>query len=883
MRISQLVRRLFRSRLTEKTPDVMPLIQPSDVVSFGSCGDKSSNVRTQSPEHGIHHSSGTCPRTRRRTWPVKSLPLFGPILVAVLIHPASANVTLSRSDDAVVLENSLVRVELPRDRNFQPSVLVDRRNPQQSLIDDVGFLAWDVLRGDWMISSKCDWTLRVKTYADDKSVWCETTLSRELPDATLSRLTLRSTVRERSPAIKFDFHAKFQPEHVHTLGLRIQASNYNLAEWTTSWGTSNLKLTGRRNSFHTLHGFRNGMALTRRIEGSRSGLLLFHNTAWDTVFPTLREKPALVRYKHPTSVSPARCSITLVPFSGDAALSANTKKWGRPGGVALPDTRPRSTTTRRQKTYVVTPVDKERGLVAFPVVPFAQLLPDSLPSAKSVGGKMHIRVCAGEYEPASFAIRALKPFRRVTFSVSDLVFDDNIIPAAAIDAHVVKVWRQAGPPTIADTTLGAGQLIPELLLRDDRVELTGSRPQVRLTGPVETEMDPDSTKQFWLTVRVPDKIPAGHYRGNVAITARDTAAVVIPLEVEVLPFSLSPTRKKQGIWFKAERRPDQLAYVEPDVYRRLLEDVRAHGMQFVTIRGRGMRIAEDVLKIHQAAGMSGTTIWSSWFPSSVSDFGPLRRNLETATRTHGYERLYFQAADEPNDEERITRAMTYFTKVKSAGGRTFCNISPEYAVRLGQQLDIPCVGYSSFFGSLERPEPVRRQTAEALTRLLKSHDDVWYYWQCRVEDPRINRLLFGFLLMKSPATGAMPYTYSTLDTEQPFDDWSALQQGQVSRAGGGAVYHSRAGSLPTIQWEAAREGVDDARYVSTLENLIRDARPDPDFTTAVDRAEQTLKSVYAQLPSHLCDTIQNVSPGDLDAMRSKIIDAILMLQGVVGN
>ena len=100
----------------------------------------------------------------------------------------------------------------------------------------------------------------------------------------------------------------------------------------------------------------------------------------------------------------------------------------------------------------------------------------------------------------------------------------------------------------------------------------------------------------------------------------------------MLPFSLSPSRKKQGIWFKAERRPDQREYVEPDGYRRLLEDVRAHGMQFVTIRGRGMRIAEDVLKFHDAAGMSGMTIWSSWFPSSVSDFGPLREELATASR-----------------------------------------------------------------------------------------------------------------------------------------------------------------------------------------------------------------------------------------------------------
>lgn len=810
-------------------------------------------------------------------------PLLCLITVVALDGPAIAGVTLSRTDDIVVLENAPVRVELRREDNFQPSVLIDKTNPQQSLVDNVGFLAWDVQGGDWTTSATCDWEVTVETHQDERTAWCETTLLRQLPKTKPSRLRLRTTIRADSPAVEFAFHARFQPEHIHSLGLRIQASGYKQAEWTTAWGTSKLELVGRKNRFHALLGFRNGLVLTRRNEESRSGLLLFHNTAWNSAFPTLREKPTFVRYKHATLTSPAQCRITLVPFSGEASLSAGTKKWGRPAGVELLGTRPRATLSRQPANSPLTPAGKERGFVAFPVAPFETVLPDSLPSADSVGGTMRIRACAGEFEPASFAIRAVKPLRDVTLITSDLVFDDNRIPADAIDAHVVNVWMQAGPATMADAALGAGQLVPELLLKDDRVELTGARPEVRLTGPVNTELDPDSTKQFWLTVRVPDKAPAGRYRGDVAVTTRDTAPLKMPLEVEVLPFSLSPSRKKQGIWFKAERRPDQREYVEPDVYLRLLEDVRTHGMQFVTIRGRNMRIAEDVLKIHQSAGMSGMTIWSSWFPSSVSDFGPLRDNLEQATRKHGYERLYFQAADEPNSDEQIARAITYFGKVKAAGGRTFCNIMPEYALRLGDRLDIPCVGYANFFGSLERPEPVPKQASEALATLLKSHNDVWYYWQCRVEDPRINRLLFGFLLMKSPAAGAMPYTYSTLEAEQPFDDWSALQRGQISRSGGGAVYHTRAGSLPTIQWEAAREGVDDARYVTTLEILIREARQDERFAAAADQAEQTLESVYARLPAHLYETMSNVSPHDLQSMRSQVISSILKLSDVMAN
>jgi len=798
-------------------------------------------------------------------------------------HPADCQVAADRSADMVVLENALLRVALRRDHNFHPTSLIDKRNTQDSLIDIVGFSAWDVQHNDWMNSATCDWSVTVESEQNDQTAWCETTLTRTSPQAGSSRLRLRTTIWQNSPAVRLDFHVDFQPEHAHTMGLRIQASGYRQAEWSTAWGTSNLDLIGRKNAFHALVGFRNDLVLTRQNTDSRSGLLLFHNTAWHTVFPTLREKPNIVRYLHPTVTSPSSCSLSLVPFVTDPNIVDSTRKWGRADGVRLLAGYPPEKPLPPPATAEPTPQQRRRGLVVFPVRPFETILPDTLPQVAAAGAAMRLRACPGEYEPASFAVRALRPLERIVVRPRDLVCGINKIPARAIETHVVKVWRQAGLPTLADVTMGAGQLVPELLLKEDPVSWVTTRPSIRLTGPVETSLNSNSTRQFWLTIKIPEGASPGHYRGHVALAARGAEAMRVPLEVEVLPFTLAPSRKKQGIWLLAERRPDQTAYVEPDVYGRLLKDIQSHGMQFVTIRGRGMRIAEDVLDIHQTAGMRGLAIWSSWFPSSAADFGPLRERLERATREHGYQRLYFQAADEPNSEERLARARAYFEKVKAAGGRTFCNIMPEYAVRLGDRLDLPCVGYANFFGSLERPEPLTEQTSNAVQQLLKTRDDVWYYWQCRVEDPRINRLLFGFLLMQSPATGAMPYTYSTLDAKLPFDDWSALRRGQISRAGGGAVYHTRSGSLRTIQWEAAREGVDDARYVSTLESLIRDARRQTRLASDVDRATQALASVYVQLPPHLYQTMQRVSPRDLDGLRSAVIAAILELREAMGR
>ena len=74
-----------------------------------------------------------------------------------------------------------------------------------------------------------------------------------------------------------------------------------------------------------------------------------------------------------------------------------------------------------------------------------------------------------------------------------------------------------------------------------------------------------------------------------------------------------------------------------------------------------------------------------------------------------------------------------------------------------------------------------------------------------------------------------------------------------------------------------REGVDDARYVSTLEALIREARLKPRLSTAAVQANKTLSAVYSRLPKHLYNTMATVPPAVLDEMRTEVINAILKL------
>jgi hypothetical protein len=55
--------------------------------------------------------------------------------------------------------------------------------------------------------------------------------------------------------------------------------------------------------------------------------------------------------------------------------------------------------------------------------------------------------------------------------------------------------------------------------------------------------------------------------------------------------------------------------------------------------------------------------------------------------------------------------------------------------------------------------------------------------------------------------------------------------------------------IPTVQWELSREGIDDAKYLSTIERLaaMARARQTPEATAAAAEADQLLAAVRASV------------------------------------
>ena len=93
------------------------------------------------------------------------------------------------------------------------------------------------------------------------------------------------------------------------------------------------------------------------------------------------------------------------------------------------------------------------------------------------------------------------------------------------------------------------------------------------------------------------------------------------------------------------------------------------------------------------------------------------------------------------------------------------------------------------------------------------------YWQFWEEHPLLNRHLFGYFLWAAGLDGAIPYGYQHFGgAGDPYDDFDTDSKDMF------AAYPSRDGPVATLQWEACREGINDLRYLHTLEEALTRAK-----------------------------------------------------------
>jgi len=503
-------------------------------------------------------------------------------------------------------------------------------------------------------------------------------------------------------------------------------------------------------------------------------------------------------------------------------------------------------------------------LVWTPATLFERVLPSSLPPPAGAGSDITVSACAEQTQAASFCLYSPVTLTNVAVSMpQEMQGIGRVLPRSAVDIHVVKVWQQAGAGPLRDPDTAAA--VPELLVKDDRVPLSGAAPEARLIGPAVCDIPADTSKQFWLSITVPRNTPPGPYTGKVVVTGRGLPApVVVRVALTVPALRLLSPAKQYGVDLRSrlDSAPAALPsadgslcvtdFVTKDVLDAQLADIYAHGYTIASLYDSPSTLP-DAVSEYQRYGL-GTA-----YNLYKGDGDPQALERDRAARRGPA--LTYYTAPEPNEA-----ASARMAPLEKAGipNVTYIPKQDDFTA-LGASTDIAVYNRDS-----EYPQKLLRTNGQ---RLSMTRD--WWYWPATNEDPKTNRVDSGILLWKSNLYGAFLPDYQTPFGADPYDETSAgASPSKLAFRPLMLTYPVKGGVLDTLQWEACREGVTDVRYLTTLYAALRECK-DAHIAKPLTTEAETYVKTFLTKP------LANLPEGQYDTFRARTASYAIRLRSSV--
>jgi hypothetical protein len=515
-----------------------------------------------------------------------------------------------------------------------------------------------------------------------------------------------------------------------------------------------------------------------------------------------------------------------------------------------------------------TPEEQARGVAVLAAAPFALPGPDAVPAAARRCGELAVRETPGQCVPLAFGLVALAP-GNYAVSVSELAGPGG---RAIGPEHVdVREVRYA-----AVTFQKISHTIPLLL-----------------EAPAAKPLPAHGTRFVWITCRIPDDAVPGSYAGHVLVRRDGAQVLSLPLRVEVLPFRLVET----GLHFYMyTSRPASL-----EAYALDLADQKAHGMTLsavpmpVTDKGDLAREAlRPWLDAYRRAGFARPHFYADLYNRITAEW---LNTPDKAIRMYGPWFRYYPFS-ETLDKRFVETVRMIRDEAKARGLAPILAVADEAG---SHPWTIPAAKHYNALAKREVPDVLRELTCgggwamgEPEHEHWKGLLDIWSTnrWlpdrleTVRRENPQAKiqlynmagagsapggfgsaRNLFGYFTWKARAHGAAQWVYEmTSATPEHNYAWPAEDP--------------KEGKVPTIRWEAVREGVKDRFYLATLEKaLAGKTGPSADAARAllaeIDAAIELKHADYdpingGRIPAPLPETF--------DAWRGRIQDLILKLQ-----
>jgi hypothetical protein len=494
----------------------------------------------------------------------------------------------------------------------------------------------------------------------------------------------------------------------------------------------------------------------------------------------------------------------------------------------------------------------------------------------------------GEFEPATFCVLAQLELGNVAVELSDFIGDkgQGRIARENVSIGIVRCWPQRVSGWGGN---GEYQVVPEMI-----------EPPVGRACQIEA----GQLKQWWLTVHVPPGTPAGRYRMSLTVRPEKALPTVIEWRLLVLPFQLSrPAGKHWGTWLDSFPPvgslwgPDRRGRKVPAEIDRLAQadiaDYRAHGFDLVLLNyyfgakenpdgtfTYGLStLPEDLERLKGLASDAPVVIcfeytcrnWEYQFAEPGAKhvpgtFSPKARKAivglvqyirDEAQRRH-WPKIYFFPIDEPGNnktENRYQFAESVLDFVHEVPGcQTAVTVTSGCVQRLGKRVDVRIYAYGHY-----RPEKVVEEAEQG--------HPFWYYENGMFygHSTLASRNLAGFQFLRSGAEVATAWGFAAAQAN-PYNDFDGGHKDW------NVIFPGVDKPTPTSYWELCREGVDDCRYVTTLQEQIRQAKERGQITAA-QRAERVLAPLLA------ADAPEMSQPKAFGRYRWRIAREILALQG----
>lgn len=513
-------------------------------------------------------------------------------------------------------------------------------------------------------------------------------------------------------------------------------------------------------------------------------------------------------------------------------------------------------------------------------------------------GELTAFACPGEYEPLSFVVRAQRDLEKCAILTFDLKDENgNVIPSNSIDVRVVK-----GRPRL----YGANQyfLFPFFLEAGTEIEISGG-----------------TTAQYWLTIKVPDDAKAGIYKGILIFKPFNISGTVANLSLKVLPIQLADSNKSYYMPYNID--PSWKGFYAKNLHKHLV-DMKEHGINSVNIFivPKITRLEDGTLKVHLEektafsvfsmkefmdeyirAGLNnlvmhqGIDMAISYYIKNQFNAVPFTPDADEIIaklaeeiykqQKKGWPLMIMVPADEPSfSKEKMRLCKYYLNLIKNVDKNIMTAINLNGAVR-----GVDDITYFDPFLDIK----IYAYIDEGVLKKIQSdNSQFWLYNGGSFgKYPAVDRLFFGFYAEKVNAKGVGQWAYQWPHPSAKNESlYTELKYGQY-----GWYYTCPAstGPLPTIGWEGIREGIDDARYLETLRNLIEKARQQgsKELLTLADESENYVKSILSKIPlsfhrqqgeDKANEEILTYFDGDvrtLDVWRTGIADRIIKLQDLM--